>query len=1021
MANILSLAVRVTGDASGLQLTPVEKALQRLQAESDKTSAIFEKFAQTSELGAKAQETFNAASSALLETLKAGTITRDEFVRQFAELEAGARETAAALAEGQRVTEANRTEEERRAIAVEKLNQLLAAGGIEQETYNRAVAEASGANAEAARQQAEQEKQLAEAQRARQSLEARAAAIINANLTAQEQYDQKLTEINALQREGLFTQEQYNRAVAAARKPLDDAAAAAERAAQASQNSTLRFNELSGVFAVLPGPIGNIAGRLSGLASASEGISRIISGSGGLAGGISGLAASFTTLLNPLTLALAGIGAIAAAIPAIERFVGASTALGEEASKNAQIFNEYTQQVTEFAKTADVLGISETAALQATGTFGNLFKAIGLGAEQSANWSVELTTLAADLASFNNTSVEDAIQAIGAALRGEAEPIRRYGVLLNDATLKQIAFAQGLIDSEKEALTPAIKAQAAYLAVIEQTTTAQGDVLRTADSLANLQRRVAAQFANLASDAGESFAPLWRAGLELTAAFGSALEQLTRVLSPAISLVGDGLTFVLNGISSALNLIAFAAEKVADLFAFLFPSNAKEVDKTTKSVEQLREELSKPVPDSLLKQTQQEAERTTKLIEKSTQDVGVYGQAAGVAYLKLVASIQSAKDNIDTTTSAGAEQYRREIERANDAYEKQIALIKKANDERANQIKAEQDIIAKLLEQQRINNDFGGDSQRAQSASNADAIANEIQRLNAKLADVVGTSAEDGIRKQIEALKDLRQQELDFASGWTQAREAEYERERERVQKIADARQQAETAAQEKIAQQRKSINEFVNEQLALQQVNGDTQRLQAQRNLAAIEEEMRRVEQDGAEARVRNDQAGLNAAIQRLQQLDQVAAKERDIASGRAAAEEELKKKRDAAIAEQQKQYEAAAKAQEQQAAQAQQAQQKQQEQIQKAFEAQAKENERILQKNRELASASSQAAPGADIRTTEGANAFIQAVQGGFDPQLAVQRQQLKVLGRIDAGLALNLARLGFQTVAFPANAGA
>jgi hypothetical protein len=89
-----------------------------------------------------------------------------------------------------------------------------------------------------------------------------------------------------------------------------------------------------------------------------------------------------------------------------------------------------------------------------------------------------MTELAADLASFNNTSIEDAIESIGSALRGEAEPIRKYGVLLNDATLQAKAFAMGISDGTST-LSPANKALAAYGLILEQTKTAQGDFDRT--------------------------------------------------------------------------------------------------------------------------------------------------------------------------------------------------------------------------------------------------------------------------------------------------------------------------------------------------------------------------------------------------------------------------------------------------------------------------------------------------------------------------------------------------------------
>jgi hypothetical protein len=86
---------------------------------------------------------------------------------------------------------------------------------------------------------------------------------------------------------------------------------------------------------------------------------------------------------------------------------------------------------------------------------------------------------------FNNVSQDDAINAIGSALRGEAEPLRRFGVLLDEATLKNAALQLGLITTTKEALTPQQKVLAAQKVIYEQTTTAQGDFARTSDGLAN--------------------------------------------------------------------------------------------------------------------------------------------------------------------------------------------------------------------------------------------------------------------------------------------------------------------------------------------------------------------------------------------------------------------------------------------------------------------------------------------------------------------------------------------------------
>src|SRR5574343_101163 len=71
----------------------------------------------------------------------------------------------------------------------------------------------------------------------------------------------------------------------------------------------------------------------------------------------------------------------------------------------------------------------------------------GLAGDDLVQFSTGFVGLASDLALFNNTTPEQAIQAIGAALRGESEPLRAYGVLLDDATMRQKALELGLIET----------------------------------------------------------------------------------------------------------------------------------------------------------------------------------------------------------------------------------------------------------------------------------------------------------------------------------------------------------------------------------------------------------------------------------------------------------------------------------------------------------------------------------------------------------------------------------------------
>ena len=180
-------------------------------------------------------------------------------------------------------------------------------------------------------------------------------------------------------------------------------------------------------------------------------------------------------------------------------------------------------------------------------------------------------------------------------------------------------------------------------------------------------------------------------------------------------------------------------------------------------------------------------------------------------------------------------------------------------------------------------------------------------------------------------------------------------------------------------------------------------------------------MQEEISKARQTGDRDAVEAGEERIRQLEKVASQEEDIASGRAEREQQIASQRDAALKAQQQQQAAFAQEQERYYRQAIQQQQKQIEAFQGVLQKNFEENARILANYRELATASTQAAQGADIRTDEGARNYIQALQGGFDPQLAVQRQQLKVQQRIATGIEANLRALGFQTFSFPAAAGA
>lgn len=277
-----------------------------------------------------------------------------------------------------------------------------------------------------------------------------------------------------------------------------------------------------------------------------------------------------------------GAGFLMAAMKAKQFAVGAVDAYAavEDAHDAAAVvFGKSMPSVIAFAEKAGAsFGLSKRAAIEAQNTFATFGKAAGIAGAPLAGFSQQLTGLAGDLASFKGTSTEQAIMAVGSALRGEMEPIRAYGVLLDDNTLRQEAMKMGMIKSVKEGLTPQQKALAAQAAILSQTKDAQGDYNRTSTSTANVAKTLAAETENAQAVLGKKLAPavtaVRTAILGMMHGMGSAIDLtikyktpilvaagvITAILIPAI--VRMGVTSVVSGVKSLASFVMQGAKWV---------------------------------------------------------------------------------------------------------------------------------------------------------------------------------------------------------------------------------------------------------------------------------------------------------------------------------------------------------------------------------------------------------------------------------------------------------------------------
>ena len=247
--------------------------------------------------------------------------------------------------------------------------------------------------------------------------------------------------------------------------------------------------------------------------------------------------------------------------------VSAAADLGETLSKTDVLFGNTSETIKTWSKTtATAFGISRQEALDAATTFATFGKAAGLTGQDLSKFSTDFTGLAGDLASFNNTTPEQAIQAIGSALRGESEPLRQYGVLLDDASMRQAAVRLGLIKTTKEALTPQNKVLAAQALIYEQTKDAQGDFARTSDSVANRGKILKARMDDLTASLGTALLPIVGAVTGLLVKFAGWVDKnqgLAKVLIGTVAGLSAGI-LILNGILKA-SAVVMATVRAAQL------------------------------------------------------------------------------------------------------------------------------------------------------------------------------------------------------------------------------------------------------------------------------------------------------------------------------------------------------------------------------------------------------------------------------------------------------------------------
>ena len=300
----------------------------------------------------------------------------------------------------------------------------------------------------------------------------------------------------------------------------------AEKAAAALPSLTKAITDFVEALARAPALNNNVVNAIQSLsqfastgsragAAASSLQSRITglsSSMGGLRAGISKGVISIKNLTRSLLSAAGIAGGLYGAFQAIRKAIDISSDLTEVQNVVDVTFGDMAEKIDKLAETSiQDFGLSELTLKQISSRFQAMGVAMGFGQEKMSDMSIELTKLAADMASFYNVEQEAVAEDLASVFTGTTRPLRQYGLDLTEATLSEWAMKNGL-DADIKSMTQAEKTMLRYQYVLANTTAAQGDFTRTADTWANQLRILVQNFQALGSVVGgvliNAFKPL---------------------------------------------------------------------------------------------------------------------------------------------------------------------------------------------------------------------------------------------------------------------------------------------------------------------------------------------------------------------------------------------------------------------------------------------------------------------------------------------------------------------------------
>lgn len=273
----------------------------------------------------------------------------------------------------------------------------------------------------------------------------------------------------------------------------------------------------------------------NGFAAFPERIRKIISENTSLAASNFSAEKSFGTLGNILSSTKIKLGIYYLALKKAASVMKSWVTESNNYIENLNLFNVAMGDAAETAydyayAVKDALGIDPSEWMRNQGVFKQITTGFGVVNEKANLMSKNLTQIGYDISSFFNIDIAEAMQKVQSGIAGELEPLRRLGYALDQATLQQIAYNNG-IDQSISTMTQAQKSQLRYLAIMEQSENVMGDMARTVQTPANAMRILEQQVTQLKRSLGNLILPVMIKILPYVQAFVELLTEAIQRLA----------------------------------------------------------------------------------------------------------------------------------------------------------------------------------------------------------------------------------------------------------------------------------------------------------------------------------------------------------------------------------------------------------------------------------------------------------------------------------------------------------